>query len=146
MVMIKIYRDSALAVIPKYKTIGSAGADIYSIETITLQPGERAMIKTGLYFELPTGIEMQIRPRSGLAAKFGITMINCVGTLDSDYRGELLVPLINLSDEPYTISVGDRIAQMIFAEYERGCFDERENYEELEKTERDKGGFGSTGK
>lgn len=146
MVGIKIYRDSPLAVIPKYKTKGSAGADIYATETITLQPGERAMVKTGLYFELPIGIEMQIRPRSGLAAKFGITMINCVGTLDSDYRGELKVPLINLSDEPYTISVGDRIAQMIFAKYEISRFLEVSEYKELEKTERGKGGFGSTGK
>ncbi|KFZ25937.1 MAG: Deoxyuridine 5'-triphosphate nucleotidohydrolase [Candidatus Izimaplasma bacterium HR2] len=146
MIGIKIYRDSAIAVIPKYKTKGSAGADIYSTETVTLQPGERVMIKTGLYFELPIGIEMQIRPRSGLAAKFGITMINCVGTLDSDYRGELKVPLINLSNEPYTVQVGDRIAQMIFAKYEISRFLEVSDYKELEKTERGQGGFGSTGK
>jgi len=143
---VKIWRDGSLAKIPTYKTEGSAGADLYSTMEITIEPGQIVLVKTGIYVELPIGIEMQIRARSGLAVKHGLTMVNGVGTLDSDYRGEVGVPLINLSQEPYTIKVGERVAQMILAKYETADFDEVEDYEELEKTERGKGGYGSTGK
>lgn len=101
---------------PTYETEGSAGADLraYLDEPVTLMPGERKLIPTGLYVELPQGIEAQVRARSGLSIKHGIGLVNGVGTVDSDYRGEWNVPLINFSDEPYTINDGDRIAQVVF--------------------------------
>jgi len=145
-VKVKVYMKDKNSKLPRYKTVGSSGADLYSTMNITLQPMERAIISTGLYVELPFGIEMQIRPRSGLAIKYGITLINCVGTLDCDYRGELGVPLVNLSNEPYTINIGDRIAQMVLNSY--AVVEEWEVVEELEdlgETERGAGGFGSTG-
>ncbi len=130
--------------VPTYETAGSAGADIRASleEPITLQPGERRLIPTGMYIELPQGVEAQIRARSGLSIKHGITMINGVGTVDSDYRGEWNVPLVNLGQEPYTINDGDRIAQAVFARYERAEF---ELTDEVNETERGSGGFGSTG-
>lgn len=130
--------------LPSYETFASAGMDLraYIPETITLKPFERVLIKTGLFIELPLGIEAQVRPRSGLAAKNGVTVLNAPGTIDADYRGEIGVILINLSQEPFTIESGDRIAQLVFAKYERVLFTETEN---LSETERGSGGFGSTG-
>ena len=129
---------------PSYETEGSAGADLraYIDEPITLMPGERRLVPTGLFVELPQGIEAQVRARSGLAIKHGIGLVNGVGTVDSDYRGEWNVPLINYSDEPYTIHSGDRIAQVVFSSYVRAEF---KLTEEISKTERGGGGFGHTG-
>ena len=129
---------------PTYETEGSAGADLraYLDEPVTLMPGERKLIPTGLYVELPQGIEAQVRARSGLSIKHGIGLVNGVGTVDSDYRGEWNVPLINFSDEPYTINDGDRIAQVVFSRYERASF---ESVEKINETERGDGGFGHTG-
>ena len=141
---VKIVNKSRFA-LPEYQTPLSAGLDIRANldQCVTLQPLERAMIPTGLYVELPEGCEMQIRPRSGLAAKHGITVLNSPGTIDADYRGEIKVILVNLSNEPFTIEAGERIAQMIVARYEQI---EWEAAEELSSTERGAGGFGSTGK
>jgi dUTP pyrophosphatase len=131
--------------VPAYETSGSAGMDIraFIIGKIILEPGDRALIPTGLYIELPQGFEAQIRPRSGLAVKNGIGMVNGVGTIDSDYRGEIKIPMINWGKEPFIIESGDRIAQMIIARYERIV---REQTSELEETVRGTGGFGHTGK
>ena len=141
---VKIVNKSRFA-LPEYQTPLSAGLDIRANldEPVTLQPLERAMIPTGLFVELPEGCEMQIRPRSGLAAKHGITVLNSPGTIDADYRGEIKVILVNLSNEPFTIEAGERIAQMIVARYEQI---EWQPTEELSSTERGAGGFGSTGK
>lgn len=141
---VKIVNKSRFA-LPEYQTPLSAGLDIRANldQSVTLQPLERAMIPTGLYVELPEGCEMQIRPRSGLAAKHGVTVLNSPGTIDADYRGEIKVILVNLSNEPFTIEAGERIAQMIVARYKQI---EWEAAEELSSTERGAGGFGSTGK
>ena len=141
---VKIVNNSRFA-LPEYQTPLSAGLDIRANldESVTLRPLERAMIPTGLFVELPEGCEMQIRPRSGLAAKHGITVLNSPGTIDADYRGEIKVILVNLSNEPFTIDAGERIAQMIVARYEQI---EWQAVEELSATERGAGGFGSTGK
>ena len=130
--------------LPSYETTGSAGADLraYLSEPVTLAPGERRLIPTGLYVELPPGIEAQVRARSGLSIKHGIGLVNGVGTVDSDYRGEWNVPLINFGDQPYTIHDGDRIAQVVFARYERAAFT---LVEEIAGSERGAGGFGHTG-
>lgn len=112
-------------------------------EPITLGPLERAMVPTGLFIALPDGTESQVRPRSGLAAKFGISVLNAPGTIDADYRGEVKVILVNLSNEPFTINPGERIAQMVVARYEKVEWDE---VEVLDNTERGAGGFGSTGR
>ena len=141
---VKVVNSSAFA-LPEYQTPLSAGLDIRAnlSESITLSPLERAMVPTGLYVELPEGYEMQIRPRSGLAAKHGITVLNSPGTIDADYRGEIKVILVNLSNTPFTIEPGERIAQMIVARYEQV---EWQTVESLSETERGAGGFGSTGK
>jgi dUTP pyrophosphatase len=141
---VKIVNHSKHA-LPEYQTPLSAGLDIRANldESVTLRPLERAMIPTGLFVELPEGCEMQIRPRSGLAAKHGTTVLNSPGTIDADYRGEIKVILVNLSNEPFTIESGERIAQMIVARYEQI---EWQPVEELGTTERGAGGFGSTGK
>ena len=141
---VKIVNNSRHA-LPEYQTPLSAGLDIRANldESVTLRPLERAMIPTGLFVELPEGYEMQIRPRSGLAAKHGITVLNSPGTIDADYRGEIKVILVNLSNEPFTIESGERIAQMIVARYEQI---EWQSVEVLGETERGTGGFGSTGK
>lgn len=141
---VKIVNNSRFA-LPEYQTPLSAGLDIRANldESVTLGPLERAMIPTGLFVELPEGCEMQIRSRSGLAAKHGITVLNSPGTIDADYRGEIKVILVNLSNEPFTIEAGERIAQMIVARYEQI---EWQAVEELSSTERGAGGFGSTGK
>jgi dUTP pyrophosphatase len=130
--------------IPKYATIGSAGMDIRANirEAIKLKPLERALLPTGLYLELPMGYEAQIRPRSGLAVKKGFTLVNTPGTVDSDYRGEIKIIIINLSNGSQTIMPGERIAQMVIAKYERVEWD---IVDTLEQTERGEGGFGSTG-
>ncbi len=130
--------------LPNYETLASAGMDLRAniSEAITLQPLERAIIKTGLFLELPIGFEAQVRPRSGLAAKNGITVLNAPGTIDADYRGEVGVILVNLSNMPFTIENGERIAQMIIAKHERA---EWELVTELSETVRGEGGFGSTG-
>ena len=131
--------------LPNYQTNGSAGVDLRAnlSQPIVLQPMERTLVATGIYIALPVGYEAQIRPRSGLAIKHGISLINCVGTIDSDYRGEIKIPLVNLSDEPFTISDGQRIAQLILAKYEIIQWEAVQN---LETTQRGKGGFGSTGR
>ena len=130
---------------PFYATERSAGMDIKANieEPITLQPLQRAMVPTGLYIALPEGTEAQIRPRSGLAAKHGITVLNTPGTIDADYRGEIKVILVNLSNEEFVINPGERIAQMFVARYEQVEWDA---VEVLDETERGAGGFGSTGK
>ena len=130
--------------LPNYETIASAGMDLRAniTESITLKPLERAIIKTGLFIALPIGYEAQVRPRSGLAAKNGITVLNAPGTIDADYRGEIGVILVNLSNDDFVIQNGERIAQMIIAKHERAEWLE---VQELTETSRGEGGFGSTG-
>lgn len=130
--------------LPAYQTVGSAGMDLYAFITdeIYLEPMQRILIPTGLHVALPMGVEAQIRPRSGLAIKQGITCLNTPGTIDSDYRGEIKVILINLSNETQTIRNGDRIAQMVIARYESAQW---QQVESLENSQRGEGGFGSTG-
>ncbi|MCF0210897.1 MAG: dUTP diphosphatase [Bacteroidales bacterium] len=130
--------------LPKYETELSAGMDLRAFvsEAITLQPMQRMLIPTGLFIELEAGFEAQIRPRSGLALKNGITVLNSPGTIDADYRGELKILLVNLSDTEFTINNGDRIAQMIIAKHEQP---ELIEVKELSSTERGAGGFGHTG-
>ena len=141
---IKIINQSAHP-LPSYETIASAGMDMRAniSESIILKSLERAMVPTGLFIEIPVGYEAQVRPRSGLAAKNGITCLNSPGTIDADYRGELRVILVNLSKDDFTISNGDRIAQMVLAKHERA---EWVLADKLSETERGAGGFGSTGK
>ena len=129
---------------PSYETSSSAGMDLRANiqEAVTLGPLERSIIKTGLHIALPPGYEAQVRPRSGLAAKFGISVLNAPGTIDADYRGEIGVILVNLSNENFTINKGDRIAQMIIASYAHTKWDE---VNVLDETKRGEGGFGSTG-
>ena len=129
---------------PNYETIASAGMDMRAniTEPITIKSLERTMVPTGLFIELPVGYEAQVRPRSGLAFKNGVTCLNSPGTIDADYRGELKVILVNLSHEDFTINNGDRIAQMVIAKHERAEFIE---VQELSETSRGQGGFGSTG-
>ena len=130
---------------PSYATPQSAGVDLKAnlTESVTLQPLQRTMVPTGLFIALPAGYEAQVRPRSGLAAKHGITVLNTPGTIDADYRGEIKVILVNLSSEPFEIVPGERIAQMVIARHEQV---EWEQVHELDATERGAGGFGSTGK
>lgn len=132
------------AVLPEYKTAGAAGADVCALldEPVTLAPMQHALIPTGLSFAIPAGYEVQVRPRSGLAAKNGITCLNAPGTIDSDYRGEVKVILINLGQEPFTVRNGDRIAQLVVAPVTTGDF---RAVTELDVTARGNGGFGSTG-
>lgn len=132
------------ATLPVYKTAGAAGCDVCAFlsEPVTLKPLERALVPTGLCFSIPEGYEIQVRPRSGLAAKNGVTVLNTPGTIDSDYRGEVKVILINLGSEPFTIKSGDRIAQLIVSPVTTGCFTQ---VADLDETERGAGGFGSTG-
>ncbi|MEW5676586.1 dUTP diphosphatase [Flavobacterium enshiense] len=130
--------------LPSYETHASAGMDLRAniTEPITLQPLERALVKTGLFIELPIGYEAQVRPRSGLAFKKGITVLNSPGTVDADYRGEIGVILVNLSNETFVVENGERIAQLIIAKHERAEWQETF---ELSETSRGEGGFGSTG-
>jgi len=140
---IKIINKSQHA-LPNYETIASAGMDLRAnlTQAITLQPLERTIVKTGLFIELPIGYEAQVRPRSGLAAKNGITVLNAPGTVDADYRGEIGVILVNLSNDKFVIENGERIAQLIIAKHERAEWIE---VQELTETSRGAGGFGSTG-
>lgn len=130
---------------PSYATEKSAGMDLKAnIDTpLALGPLERALVPTGLYLALPDGTEAQVRPRSGLAAKFGISVLNAPGTIDADYRGEVKVILVNLSNEPFVVNPGERIAQLVVARYEKVEWDE---VQILDETERGEGGFGSTGR
>lgn len=130
--------------LPNYESSASAGMDLRAnlSESITLNPLERAIIKTGLFIELPIGYEAQVRPRSGLAAKKGITVLNSPGTVDADYRGEIGVILVNLSNETFVVENGERIAQLIIAKHERATWIA---VQELSETNRGEGGFGSTG-
>lgn len=130
--------------LPEYQTKQSAGVDLcaFTSTDVILSPGDRVLIGTGLYIALPEGYEAQIRPRSGLALKYGITIINSPGTIDSDYRGELKIALINHSKEDYIVKNGDRIAQMVISKYEQISFTLTEN---LDHTERGEGGYGHTG-
>jgi dUTP pyrophosphatase len=141
---IKIINESAHQ-LPEYETIASAGMDLRAniSEAIILKPLARAIIKTGLFIELPVGVEAQVRPRSGLAAKHGLTVLNSPGTVDADYRGEIGVILVNLSDTDFKIENGERIAQLVIAKHERADWIE---VEQLNETSRGEGGFGSTGK
>lgn len=131
--------------LPKYATEYSAGMDLRADieESIQISPLKRVLVPTGLYIELPDGCEAQIRPRSGLAAKHGIGIVNSPGTIDADYRGEIKIILVNLSDQEFTLNPGERIAQMVIARYERVTLIEADS---LGETERGEGGFGSTGK
>ena len=137
-------RNTSNNPLPKYETAESAGMDLRAglKSPIVLRPMQRELVPTGLYIELPPGTEGQVRPRSGLAFKKGVTVLNAPGTVDSDYRGELKVILINLSDQDLTIENGDRIAQLVVARHEQIEF---ENAEELSVSERGAGGFGHTG-
>lgn len=130
--------------LPSYETIASAGMDLRAniAEPITLKPLERTIVKTGLFIALPIGFEAQVRPRSGLAAKKGITVLNAPGTVDADYRGEIGVILVNLSNEDFVVENGERVAQMVIAKHERADWEE---VNVLSETERGAGGFGSTG-
>ena len=130
--------------LPQYETTGSAGMDIraHIEEAITLAPLERVLVKTGLFVEIPLGYEIQVRPRSGLAFKKGITVLNSPGTIDADYRGEIGVLLVNLSSEPFVIEDGERIAQLVLASHEQAQWQE---VDILEESNRGQGGFGSTG-
>ncbi|SKB52271.1 dUTP pyrophosphatase [Salegentibacter holothuriorum] len=140
---VKIINKSAHK-LPHYETEASAGMDLRAniSEAVTLKPLERTIVKTGLFIELPVGYEAQVRPRSGLAAKKGITVLNAPGTIDADYRGEIGVILVNLSNDEFTIENGERVAQMVIAKHEHISWDEVET---LEETTRGAGGFGSTG-
>jgi dUTP pyrophosphatase len=142
--MINIKVKSESGALPEYETPGSAGVDLraHIKEPVTLKPGKRALIPTGLKMEIPEGYEGQIRARSGLAVRHGIALVNGVGTIDSDYRGEIKIALINLGEEDFVVEDGDRIAQMVFSSYERAAF---EISRELSETERSIGGFGHTG-
>lgn len=140
---IKVVNKSAHPT-PNYETLASAGMDLRAniSDAIILEPLQRAIIKTGLFIELPIGYEAQVRPRSGLAAKKGITVLNAPGTVDADYRGEIGVILVNLSNENFTVENGERIAQLVIAKHERAEWVE---VEALSETARGEGGFGSTG-
>ena len=144
MLPIKVINKSSHP-LPSYATEGAAGLDLRAslTEAVTLPPLERKLIPTGLYIELPLGYEAQIRPRSGLSVRHGITVINSPGTIDADYRGEVQVPLVNLSNEPFVIEDGERIAQMVIARHE---VIQWEPVEELSETKRGAGGFGHTGR
>lgn len=141
---VKIVNKSAYPT-PEYATVRSAGMDLRAntTEPLKIKPLQRAMVPTGLYIELPEGYEAQIRPRSGLAAKHGITVLNTPGTIDSDYRGEIRVILVNLSSDDFEIVPGERIAQMVVARHEHVEWEETSS---LDSTERGEGGFGSTGR
>ena len=131
--------------LPEYQSVGASGADLCALlpEDMVLKPGQRALVPTGLRLEIPPGIEAQVRPRSGLAAKNGVTVLNTPGTIDSDYRGEIKVVLVNLGEESFRISTGDRIAQIVFCPVIRVSFS---RIAAIGETRRGSGGFGSTGK
>lgn len=141
---VEVFVNDASGRLPEYSTPDSAGMDVRAFlsEPIVLAPGDRALIPTGLRIQLPRGYEMQLRPRSGLALRSGITLLNSPGTIDADYRGEVGVILVNLSQSPFTVNDGDRIAQMVLARYSAVSWKVTAN---LDKTFRGEGGFGHTG-
>ena len=141
-IRVKRLDDGAGLPMPAYATSGAAGMDICAAESLTLRAGKRHAVATGFAFAIPDGYEVQVRPRSGLALKHGITCLNTPGTIDSDYRGEVKVILANLGDEDFVINTGDRIAQIVVAPVTQGVMVE---VEALDDTERGTGGFGSTG-
>ena len=145
MTVLKIEKLPHNNILPEYKTEGAAGMDLCAAisEPMELKPLERKLVPTGLKIELEHGYEAQVRPRSGLSIKHGITLINCVGTIDEDYRGEVCVPIVNIANETYTIQPDERIAQMVIARVEQAKL---EVVTELTETTRGEGGFGSTGK
>ncbi len=140
-IRIKKIRDNAVT--PHYEHDGDAGMDLYAVEDSSLRPGERKLIPTGLQVEIPKGYEMQIRPKSGLALKHGITVLNTPGTVDSCYRGEVGVIMLNASDQDYEVRAGEKVAQAIIAKVEKAVIEE---VEDLTQTQRGSGGFGSTGR
>ena len=140
---IKIKKISPDAQIPKYSHEGDAGMDLVSVENVVIKPNHRIAVRTGLQVELPNGYEMQVRPRSGLALTKGITVLNAPGTIDSEYRGEIRVILINLSSSDYSVEKGDKIAQAVINKFEKVKIEESK---ELSVTKRGEKGFGSTGK
>ena len=143
-ITLKVQKLPHCFTLPQYQTEGAAAMDLYAANesTITLKPLERALVPTGIKIELPQGYEAQVRPRSGLAIKSGISLSNCVGTIDEDYRGEVCVGLINYSNEEFGVHRGDRMAQMLIAPVTKAVI---ETVEELSQTARQEGGFGSTG-
>jgi dUTP pyrophosphatase len=143
---VRVFRKSPDVPLPRYATNGAAGADVeaYTGTDITIEPGQRVKIPTGLVLEIPPGWEAQVRPRSGLAWRYGVTVVNAPGTIDSDYRGELEILLINLGGEPHTVHHGDRIAQLVFAPAPQAVLEDRA-VSEVPVSERGSGGFGSTG-
>ena len=144
---VKVYNNSNNQ-LPKYETSSAAGMDLKANieESITLNSLDRVLVPTGLHIALPPGTEAQVRPRSGLAAKHGISVLNAPGTIDADYRGEVKVILVNLSNESFVINPGERIAQLVIAKYEQLVWDPVNSIDDLGKTDRGQGGFGSTGK
>ena len=144
MISVRFLREGGAVALPAYQTEGASGVDLRAAidEEVVLPPMGRALVPTGIAVALPSGVEAQIRPRSGLAARHGVTCLNSPGTIDSDYRGEIKVILINLSDEPFPIRKGDRIAQMVFMPVLRASF---RVVEDLDTTPRGEGGFGHTG-
>ena len=144
---VKVYNKSNNQ-LPKYETSSAAGMDLKADieESITLNSLDRVLVPTGLHIALPPGTEAQVRPRSGLAAKHGISVLNAPGTIDADYRGEIKVILVNLSNESFVINPGERIAQLVIAKYEQLTWDPVNSIDDLGKTDRGQGGFGSTGK
>lgn len=147
MCQVGIYNRSGYP-LPEYQSEGAAGMDLRAAlsEPLVLEPRKVYMVPTGLFLEIPVGYEGQVRARSGLALKHGITLVNGVGTIDSDYRGEVGVILMNLLDDPFTIQPGDRIAQLVFAEIAQASFAEVKDVEALSVTQRGEGGFGHSGK
>lgn len=141
---VKVVNKSAYP-LPQYESALAAGMDVKAniTEPVVLKPLARAMVPTGLFVEIPAGYEIQVRPRSGLAAKFGVTVLNAPGTVDADYRGEIKVILVNLSDTEFTVQPGERIAQLVLARHERA---EWQSVDVLSDTDRGTGGFGSTGR
>ncbi len=142
MIKVQITKIKDNAITPKYAHEGDAGVDLYSTEEYILKPGERVLVSTGIKIAVPKGYEAQVRPKSGLALKSGISVLNTPGTVDSGYRGEVGVIAVNLSQEEYKIEAGKKIAQMVFAKVEEAEFEE---VAELDETARNAGGFGSTG-
>ncbi len=141
-IKIKVKKLNKDAILPHYEHEGDAGMDVYSAEDKIIKAGKRELISTGLAFEIPLGYEIQVRPKSGLALKHGLTLPNTPGTLDSGYRGELKILVLNLSDKNYRVEKGKKIAQLILAKYEKAYVEEAE---ELSESERGSKGFGSTG-
>ena len=139
---VKFRKIDPAAILPSYAHPGDAGMDVRSVEELVVEPGGRKLVRTGLVMMLPPGYEAQVRPRSGLALKNGVTVLNTPGTIDEGYRGEVGVILINLSQEPFTINDGERIAQMVIARHEQAVWEE---VEVLDETERGAGGFGHSG-